>query len=116
MHEIPRQEYWSGLPLPSPGDLPNPGIKQDQTQASCIASGFFTTEPPGKPEISGTLLLSPGLGVTSGVLSALTLLILTLDAGFIGSPHDYLPAHCCHLVASWDQLNLAWARPSARPL
>ena len=27
VHGIPRQEYWSGLPFPSPGDLPNPGIK-----------------------------------------------------------------------------------------
>ncbi|XDB60043.1 hypothetical protein AB1E18_013426 [Capra hircus] len=38
---FPRPEYWSGLPFPSPEDLPNPGI-------SCIAGGFFTTEPPGK--------------------------------------------------------------------
>ena len=42
---FPRQEYWSGLLLPSPGDLPNPGI--DPT-ISCLAGGFFTTEPPGK--------------------------------------------------------------------
>ena len=34
-----RQEYWSGLPFPSPGDLPNPG---DQTGVSCIAGRFFT--------------------------------------------------------------------------
>ena len=29
VHEISRQEYWSGLPFPSPGDLPNPGIKPE---------------------------------------------------------------------------------------
>ena len=34
--EFSRQEYWSGLPCPSPGDLPDPGVK------SCIAGGFFT--------------------------------------------------------------------------
>ena len=34
-----RQEYWSGLPLPSPGDLPNPGIEPG---VSCIAGRFFT--------------------------------------------------------------------------
>ena len=40
--EFPRQESWSGLPFPSPGDLPNPGIES----ASCaLADGFFT-EPP----------------------------------------------------------------------
>ena len=41
-----RQEYWSGLPFPSPGDLPYPGIKPT---SSALAGGFFTTEPPGKP-------------------------------------------------------------------
>ena len=39
---FPRQEYWSGLPFPSPGDLPDPGIK---TKSPTLASGFFTTEP-----------------------------------------------------------------------
>ena len=38
-----RQEYWSGLPCPSPEVLPNPGIKpRDRTQVSCIAGRFFT--------------------------------------------------------------------------
>ena len=41
-----RQEYWSGLPFPFPGDLPNPGF----APASPVwAGGFFTTEPPEKP-------------------------------------------------------------------
>ena len=40
-----RQEYWSGLPFPSPGDLPDPGIKP---AAPTIAVTFFTTEPPGQ--------------------------------------------------------------------
>ena len=35
-----RQEYWSGLPFSSPGDLPNPGIKSNPV--SCIAGRFFT--------------------------------------------------------------------------
>ena len=41
-----RQEYWSGLPFPSPGDLPHPGI---QPASPALAGGFFTTEPPEKP-------------------------------------------------------------------
>jgi len=46
-----RQEYWSGLLFPSPGDLPDPGIRpRDQTQVSCIAGRFFIAEPPGKPK------------------------------------------------------------------
>ena len=41
-----RQEYWSGLPVPSPRDLPNPGIKPE---SPALAGGLFTAEPPGKP-------------------------------------------------------------------
>ena len=40
-----RQEYWSGLPCPPPGDLPDPGIEPGLT-----AGGFFTAEPLGKPQ------------------------------------------------------------------
>ena len=42
---IPRQEYWSWLPLPSPGDLPDPGIKP---ASPALAGRFFITEPLGK--------------------------------------------------------------------
>ena len=42
---FPRQEYWSGLPFPPPGDTPH---SRDQTHISCLAGGFVTTEPPGK--------------------------------------------------------------------
>ena len=39
---FPRQEDWSGLPFPFPGDLPDPGVKP-------VLPGFFTTVPPGEP-------------------------------------------------------------------
>ena len=38
-----RQEHWSGLPFPFPGDLLNPGIEPESPE---LADGFFTTEPP----------------------------------------------------------------------
>ena len=44
--EFSRQEYWSGLPFPSPADLPDPGIG---LMFPAFAGGFFTAEPPGKP-------------------------------------------------------------------
>ena len=44
-----RQEYWSGLPLPPPEDLPNPGIKPLSPLSPAMAGRFFTTAPPGKP-------------------------------------------------------------------
>ena len=46
---FPRQEYWSGLPLPTPGDLPKPGIEPVSFVFPALACGFFTTVPPGKP-------------------------------------------------------------------
>ena len=46
---FPRQEYWSGLPCPPPGDLPKPGIKLPSLLSPALADGFFTTEPPGRP-------------------------------------------------------------------
>ena len=45
--EFSRQEYWSGLPFPSPRNLPGPGVKP---VPPALRGGFFTTEPPGKPQ------------------------------------------------------------------
>ena len=47
---FPRQEYWSGLPFPSPGDLSNPRIKPE---SPALAGGFFITEPPGSHQRRG---------------------------------------------------------------
>ena len=41
-----RQEYWSGLPFPSPGDLPDPGI---EPRSPDLQADALTSEPPGKP-------------------------------------------------------------------
>ena len=38
-----RQEYWSGLPFPPPGDLPNPGIEPEPFMSPTLAGRFFTT-------------------------------------------------------------------------
>ena len=46
---FPRQEYWSGMPFPSPGDLPKPVCPE----SPALAGRLFTTELPGKPKKSG---------------------------------------------------------------
>ena len=51
---FPRQEYWRGLPFPSPGDLPHPGI---EPESPALAGGFFTTESPGKLMLYGRFSL-----------------------------------------------------------
>ena len=63
-----RQEYWSGLPFPLPGDLPDPGI---EPVSPALAGGFFTSEPAGKPVIGN------------------------VDALFDRYPGDYLPLPPC---------------------
>ena len=40
---FPRQEYWNGLPFPSPGDLPDPGIEPMSLKSPALAGRFFTT-------------------------------------------------------------------------
>ena len=47
VHGILQQEYWSGLPFPSPGDLPNPGIKP---RSPALQADVLPSEPPGKPQ------------------------------------------------------------------
>ena len=46
--EFSRQEYWSGLPFPTPGDLPDPGIKPG---SPALQADSLPSEPPGKPII-----------------------------------------------------------------
>ena len=43
-----REEYWSGLPFPSPVDLPDPGI---EPESPVLQADALTSEPPGKPSI-----------------------------------------------------------------
>ena len=47
--EFSRQQYWSGQPFPSPGDLPNPGIKPRYPASPALVEGLLTTESSGKP-------------------------------------------------------------------
>ena len=47
--EFSRQEYWSGYPFPSPGDLPNSGI---EPRSPALQADTLLSEPPGKPSAS----------------------------------------------------------------
>ena len=54
--EFSRQEYWSGLPFPSPGDLPHPGIKP---RSPVLQEDALPSEPPGKPGNHNSILFVP---------------------------------------------------------
>ena len=44
--EFSRQQYWSGVPFPSPGDLPDPGI---EPRSPALRADTLPSEPPGNP-------------------------------------------------------------------
>ena len=46
--QAPWQEYWSGLPFPLSGDIPDPGIETSSPESPALAGRFFMTEAPGK--------------------------------------------------------------------
>ena len=58
--ESSRQESWSGLPFPTPGDLPHPGMEPASLASPALAGGFFTPEPPGRSEWESARLTEGG--------------------------------------------------------
>ena len=52
--EFPRQEYWSGLPFLTPGDLPDPGMEPTSLLSPTLATGPLPLAPPGKCDNNGT--------------------------------------------------------------
>ena len=79
-----RQGYWSGLPCPPPGDLPDPGIEPASLMSPALAGGFFTTSTTGETlqgfyplvvtRVLGVLCQKPGQRPTEifSVISELT--------------------------------------------
>ena len=95
VHGISQQEYWSGLPFSSPGDLSNPGIKPE---SPTLASRFFTTEPPGKPLMYGCFLQNP-----SAIIMPWKIIILRCHVTF--SPFSNFP-RVPKFFLQLDRLNL----------
>ena len=82
--EFSREAYWSGLPLPIPVDLLDPGIEPVPPMSPALAGGFFTTVPPGKPEISWALKLAVAAAAKS--LQLCPTLCDLIDGSPPGSP------------------------------
>ena len=102
---FPSQEHWSGLPFPSPSDLPNPGIKPTSLT---LAGGLFIPEPPGKPSIkwgSNFIILH--------VINQLSQHHLLKTAPF---PTEclWLPWHGKNAIATVAIMFLGWPKSSFR--
>ena len=80
------QEFWSGLPFPSPGHLPSPGI---EPMSAALAGGFFTTEPPGKTPFFILPLKVPNY-LTVGMAFCLCITLIFARLGISAQTLDYL--------------------------
>ena len=101
-----RQEYWSGLPFPTPGDLPIPGMEPTSLMSPALAGGFFLSlAPPGKSSScssSSKQLVCVFSGLSCGEqfeLDACMLSCFVLSDSL--GPHGLQPAR---LLCSWDSL------------
>ena len=75
-----RQEYWSGLPCPPPGNLPHPGIKPMCLMSPAVAGGFFTTGATSRPLVSVHWLHRLGSRSMDCCLSCISCLLILLFA------------------------------------
>ena len=119
---FPRQEYWNGLPFPSPRDLPDPS---DWTWVSWLAGRFFTTKTPGKPTSNGHMVIKGlnerkseeawGVGVCVRVRACvcmhtrvyICICVQGTCAGHVALPETMLTSECLPLTSS----DCFWASP-----
>ena len=103
--EFSSQVYWSGLPFPPPGDLPDPGIKPMCPASPALAGEFFTPEPPGKPNSISERKVK--VLVTQSCLTFCS----PADCGPPGSSvHGILPARTLEWVAMPFSRGSSWHR------
>ena len=98
VHVIFQKVYWSELPCPPPGDLPNPGIK---LSSSALAGRFFTAEPPGKPNSCFSTFESI-LGFLICCLTNYNSVILMVALGFVSSTCQSTSKRCTVLRLRLD--------------
>ena len=92
---FPRQECWSALPFPSPGDLPDPGIKPSSPALACR---FLTTKPPEKPLLCTLFIYI--------CISSVTQLCLTLCDPMSCCSTPGFPVH--HQLLEFTQTHVYW--------
>ena len=97
---FPRQEYWSGLPCPLPGDLPDAGLEPTSPVSPALAGRFFTTASPGAPE--GCVKCTQGSVARGSPVSA------TGVRGWVGRSPPRVPPASWGLLCSGSWNLEAW--------
>ena len=117
-----RQEYWRGLPFPSPGDLLKPGIEPTSPVSPALAGGFFTTEPRGKSYLDthkDLIRKYKWLAIDNAILVWLNLSPLHGEVKYFWSLH--ISSFWRHswtsvksLLCPWQEWILLWHQPAYR--
>ena len=104
--EFFRQEYWSRLPFPTPGNLPDPNIQPTSPESPALAGRFFTTALPGEPWLSVCYLSEDAkLRISFSITwAALSLDCSSLDLSLVDKSLLYqglylVKLFCCYLLA-----------------
>ena len=97
---FPRQEHWSGVPSPLPGDLPDPRIKLTSPESPALAGGFFTIKPPGKPKMNPITTNNSCDLIIILILCSNYYLSMTVSCEYLG--HTYVTKSKPILLAVWQ--------------
>ena len=84
--EFSWQEHWSGLPFPTPGDLPDPGIEPSALASSTLAGRFFTTSTTWEAPLSQKVASAVAAAAAAKLLQSCLTLCDPIDGSPPGSP------------------------------
>ena len=102
-----RQEYWSGLPCPPPGDLPNPGIEPMSLMSPAVAGRFFTTSTTYEALPSDQMVVSTFRVFLTEFVSTIlfpNILVFLLSSTWLDCifPLAWIEVHCGHMWLALD--------------
>ena len=101
-----RQEYWSGLPLPPPDNLPNPWDWTHVSMSPALAGGFFTISATWSLQI-----LDPFLSLELGVSAVILQWCFLFHSHSSSLCVPCLPATLCYLLSPSPLLSFSWTHP-----
>ena len=95
-----RQEYWSGQPFPSPGNLPYPGIER---RSPTLQADSLPAEPPVKPLLESQYLSNPGARLSAaGMQCLLCIQVTSIQAPLVSCDAMWGMLECLCLVHTFD--------------